>query len=274
MPASLDSFRRSLPTAVGLLLVAAAGSALACSASTSPDLSGTSVGAPTVMGSGSVHSYLTTGRDGTPTELGVALTEGALVGLPAAITEFVIALPAQATATPYTHAVINWQPTGHPPMGMYMVPHFDVHFYSITQSERDAMTPADPQYATKLLRLPAGALAPTGYSADVMGIPRMGLHWGDPTSPEYSGQAFTSTFIYGSYDGKLIFAEPMLSKAYLESKPAADVKPVKQPGQYALSGYQPTSFTVSFDAVRKEYRIALTGLVLRSPGPAMAQVAR
>jgi hypothetical protein len=267
MPASVRWSRRSSLAALVLVLAAAGGSALACSESTSPDLSGTAVGAPTVMGNGSVHSYLTAGRDGTPTELGLSLTEASLVGLPAAAAEYVIALPAQASATPYTHAVINWQPTGHPPMGMYTVPHFDVHFYSISQSERDAMTPADPQYATKLLRLPAGALAPLGYLADVMGIPRMGLHWADPTSPEKNGAAFTSTFIYGSYDGKLIFAEPMLAKSYLESKPAADVKPVKQPGQYALSGYQPMSYTVSFDAVTKEYRIALSGLVLRSAAP-------
>jgi hypothetical protein len=71
------------------------------------------------------------------------------------------------------------------------------------------------------------------------------------------------TFIYGSYDGAFIFAEPMLTKAYLESKPATVVTPVKLPAQYAASGYQPTSYTVSYDAAAKEYRIALTGLTQR-----------
>jgi hypothetical protein len=91
----------------------------------------------------------------------------------------------------------------------------------------------------------------------------MGLHWADPSGPEFNGQAFGKTFIYGSYDGKFIFAEPMLTKAYLESKPAAIATPVKLPAQYAVSGYQPTSYTVSYDAAAKEYRISLTGLALR-----------
>jgi hypothetical protein len=263
MRASLRTLHRSSLAGLSVLLVAAGGIAIACSSSTSPDLSSTLFGTPTPMATGSVRSYLTLGRDGAPTELGVALTEAALVGLPAATTEFVVALPAQASSTPYTHVGINWQPTGHPPMTVYTVPHFDVHFYSISLAERNAMTPADPQYATKLLRLPAAALAPAGYTADVMGIPRMGLHWGDPTSPEFSGQPFAGTFIYGSYDGKFIFAEPMLAKSYLESKPVSDVKPIKVPGQYATSGYQPTSYTVSFDAATKEYRVALSGLTLR-----------
>jgi hypothetical protein len=43
----------------------------------------------------------------------------------------------------------------------------------------------------------------------------------------------------------------------------SDVKPIKVPGQYATSGYQPTSYTVSFDAATKEYRVALSGLTLR-----------
>ena len=69
-----------------------------------------------------------------------------------------------------------------------------------------------------------------------MGFPRMGLHWADAAAPEFSGQPFVKTFIYGSYDGAFIFAEPMLTKAYLESKPVATATPVKVPAQYACAG--------------------------------------
>jgi large repetitive protein len=73
----------------------------------------------------------------------------------------------------------------------------------------------------------------------------MGLHWNDPDAPERKGAPFTQTFIYGSYDGAMIFGEPMVAKSYLETKPAAVVTPLKLPTQYALRGYQATSYTRS-----------------------------
>jgi hypothetical protein len=246
------------------LLAAGAGVFFACSESTSPDQSGTFFGTSTVMATGSGRAYVTLDRAGKPTELGVAITEAALIGLPAVLTEYVFALPTEASATAYKSAAINWQPTGHPPMNIFTVPHFDVHFYTITVGERDAINPAtDPQFASKMFRSPAAGFVPAGYTPDAMGFPRMGLHWADASGPEFSGQPFVKTFIYGSYDGAFIFAEPMLTKAYLESKPATVVTPVKLPAQYAASGYQPTSYTVSHDAAAKEYRIALTGLTQR-----------
>jgi hypothetical protein len=41
-------------------------------------------------------------------------------------------------------------------------------------------------------------------------VPKMGLHWIDTNSPELPprSQAFTATFIIGSWDGKVIFDEP------------------------------------------------------------------
>jgi len=61
----------------------------------------------------------------------------------------------------------------------------------------------------------------------------------------------------------MTFGEPMVSKSYLETKPSAVVTPVKLPTQYSARGYQATSYTVAYDATAKEYRIALSGLVLR-----------
>jgi hypothetical protein len=256
-------FRRPKVTTLALLAVGA-GVVFACSASTSPDHSGTFFGASTPMATGSGRAYVILDPAGKPTELGVALTEAALAGLPAALTEYGFPLPTEASATAYKSAAINWQPTGHPPMNIFTVPHFDVHFYTITEAERRAIDPAtDPQYETKMFHAPANGFIPTGYTADAMGFPRMGIHWADPTAPEFSGQPFSKTFIYGSYNGAFIFVEPMLTKAYLESRPAAVTTPVKLPAQYSASGYQPTSYTVAYDAAAKEYRISLTGLTLR-----------
>jgi hypothetical protein len=237
--------------------------ALACSESTTaPDLSGTFFGTATTMAGGSGRAYVTLDAAGHPTELGLALSEAAFTGLPATPAEFVFALPNEATETVFEHAVINWEPNGHGPTP-YLVPHFDFHFYMITPEQREAITAADPQFATKLALKPVEQLIPSGYTAGT-GAARMGLHWRDPSSPELNGQPFTATFIYGSYDGRITFAEPMIAKSLLDSKPASVSKPVKLPQQYSTSGYHATSYSIVYDAATKEYRIALTGLVERA----------
>ena len=88
---------------------------------------------------------------------------------------------------------------------------------------------------------------------------RMGVHWVDTTSSELKGQPFTRTFIYGSWNGKVIFAEPMVTRAYLETKPQFSAElPAPARGQDA--GYYARGYTVRWNAEAKEYRIALTGL--------------
>ena len=235
---------------------------LGCGDSTPLDKRGACFGPASAMAGGTARSYVILDRSGAPTDLGMALTEAALTGLPAASTEFVFALPPEASATPFRHAVINWIPTGHPPPMVYTVPHFDFHFYTITNAERNAIVLGDSTLAAQMARQPATAFVPAGYVVG-MASALMGLHWRDPDAPEMHGAPFTETMIYGSYDGAFIFAEPMVSKAYLETKPAAVVTPVKLPTQYAARAYQATSYTVGYDAGAKEYRVALSGLVLR-----------
>ena len=91
----------------------------------------------------------------------------------------------------------------------------------------------------------------------------MGLHWTDTKSSEFSGQPFTNTFIYGSWDGQYIFLEPMITKAYLESHPVNATKNIPQPAQWSKAGSYPTTYTVNYDATAKEFRITLGGLIKR-----------
>lgn len=56
----------------------------------------------------------------------------------------------------------------------------------------------------------------------------MGSHWVYEKTPELHGQPFTHTFIYGTYDGKVIFIEPMVAKSFLEQKPSVKA-PIPQP---------------------------------------------
>jgi hypothetical protein len=53
-------------------------------------------------------------------------------------------------------------------------------------------------------KLPEADYFPAKHMAAI-GIPKMGKHWIDVTSPELSGQKFSQTFLFGSYDSKVIF---------------------------------------------------------------------
>lgn len=237
----------------------------ACSDSTPTtapvDLSGTFYGNTTTsLEAGSGRGYITLDAEGKPTELGLAIIDGSFALMPATNSEYVFTLPSQASVTAYNHAVVNWVPAGHEPTP-YLVPHFDVHFYLITGQARNAITPtADPAYATKLALAPPASFLPAGYVMD-MGMQRMGMHWRDPAAPELSGQPFTSTYLYGSYDGKITFVEPMIAKSYLDSKPSLVKRSVTLPQLGSKTGYQATAYSIVFDGTKKEYRIALTDFV-------------
>lgn len=71
--------------------------------------------------------------------------------------------------------------------------------------------------------------------------------------------SFTRTFLYGSWDGELTFAEPMVTKAFMETKPDFRA-PIATPAKYAAPGHYPTEYRVYWNAVTQEYRVALAGL--------------
>jgi hypothetical protein len=264
------TLRRGLTLALAAAGAAALGASQQASGSDVPARQ-TRYGAAVALGNGTVRAYVTT-TVGGPTEVGVALTEAALSGLPTehapggvhahghTTFERVLQLPA-GSATPFRHVLVNWNPGGHEPPGIYDAPHFDFHFYAIDDAERLAIDPADPDYQRKAERAPAPELIPERYVMPApLAFARMGVHWVDQASPELNGQPFTSTFIYGSWDGRLIFAEPMITKAYLETKPQFSAA-LPGPPRGRDAGPYPTGYAVRWDAATKEYRITLTGLV-------------
>jgi hypothetical protein len=249
----------------------------ACAASDGAEpLRETSWGSAVVVGQGTARSYVETVA-GVTVEVGIALSEAALEGLPThhdaggvampdghRMFEYVIDLPA-GSPTPFRHVLLNWNPGGHEPPGIYDTPHFDFHFYTISNEERKTIDPGQPHWVERARRLPPAARIPTGYLAgstlmqaepEVASVPGMGMHWIDPRSPELNGQPFTTTFIFGSWDGKVTFAEPMITKAFLESRQdfTADLP---APAEPAPGMYYPTSYRVRFDAATAEYKVSL-----------------
>lgn len=230
----------------------------------------TTYGPAQALGNGSVRSYVTL-DDGEPTAIGLTFSEAALTNLPAGnehgTHEVVLALPAETAVAPYNHISFDWNPQGHEPPGVYDRPHFDIHFYMISEAERDAITPTDPDFEAKSNKQPAAQYVPAGYVQTPGGIPRMGAHWVDPTSPEFTEDGFSRTFIYGFWDGHMAFLEPMITKAFIESVKASQDQtvsfPIPQPPAVEKPGYYPAQYSVRYDARAKTYTIALEGLKRR-----------
>jgi hypothetical protein len=237
------------------------------SSNTTNPRTGTYAGPAQTLGDGSVHASVTL-EEGVPTSIGVVFTETALSNLPTqphhGVHETVLALPAEAAVAPYDHVSFDWNPEGHEPPGVYDHPHFDIHFYTITSAERDGINPADTE---KVERAPMAEHIPAGYVATPGAVPRMGVHWVDPSSPEFTPAGFSRTFIYGFWDGKMNFLEPMITTAFIESVKASDTQTARfaipQPQAFEVAGYYPSHYSVSYDDDAKTYTIALDGLERR-----------
>lgn len=251
----------AMRTTVAALAIVAL--ALACRDGTGPATQ-TFKGADVIVGGGTAHTEAVFEGDNV-TEVSAVFTDGALTNLPDAPlgTEFRLPMPTGTPATVVNHVGINWNPQGHPPPMVYTVPHFDVHYYFISQAVRATMVPSDPTFVTKAAMVPSADQIPPNYVGDPQAVPMMGTHYTDASSAEFHGSAFTNTLVYGYYEAKMIFLEPMMTKAFLETQ-VTTTKAIPVPGKYPAAGRYPTSYTVSHDATAKEYRVKLTGFVARN----------
>jgi hypothetical protein len=150
-------------------------------------------------------------------------------------------------ATPFNFVRLTFNPQGPPTPGIYDQPHFDVHFFLITEQEVAAVGPSDPDFEEKGAQAPPPEHTPPDYVPDPVAIPGHCTHWSDPTSPEFNGQPFTATFIYGFYEGRAIHLEPMVTSAFLLTQPNF-TQPIKLPASFAELSHYPTSYSVKFDA--------------------------
>jgi len=218
------------------------------------------------LGRGSVRSWVRLASNGAPNGIGVTLTESALTNLPSSGFELVLTLPNVPNVAPFNHIGLNWNPQGHPPSGVYNKAHFDVHFYTVTTQERNAINSSDG--GAKIYQAPDPAFLPPDYDLSPgSGDARMGSHWWDVAAPELNGQPFTHTLIYGYYDGNLTFIEPMVTVAFLKGQPALTAD-IKQPAAFAKAGSYPVRYEISYSAAFREYSISLEGLTSRQASAA------
>jgi hypothetical protein len=150
-----------------------------------------------------------------------------------------LVFPSQASKTPFRHFGLDWNPHGHEPEGIYGQPHFDFHFYMISEAERNEIPSFDDD-PTKFQIYPERSYMPANYIYILGGVPQMGSHWVDTLASELHGNLFTQTFLMGSYDGKVIFYEPMITHQFILDHPKFQ-RSVPQPAKVAIDGWYPTS---------------------------------
>jgi hypothetical protein len=292
---------RSYGAAAALLAAATLVSMVACASPGSPTAGGPSrlPGHRIALGNGTVTSYALVEADGTPRALGVAFSATALEGLPTSsdghhcfdrngdgVTdpdteclrshEHVIPLPdavARRTDVPFKWVLLNWNPAGHVPPGIYDVPHFDVHFYLARIEDVFALRagPCGPEFI-RCDQFEAGRKpVPSNYMhpdfKDVQAVvPAMGNHLIDLTGPEFHGQPFTRSWIFGVYDGSVTFYEEMVALAHLRARPSA-CAPIKSPPAVRQAGLYPTVSCLRHDPGTGEYSVSIENFARRPAAP-------
>ncbi|TAL67161.1 MAG: hypothetical protein EPN82_16460 [Bacteroidetes bacterium] len=227
--------------------------------STNPTMAGIFKGIQAALGNGTAVPWVELDEQGNPVSVGITLSESALTGLDTIPFELNLMMPSKASATNIVHIGLDWNPFGHEPDGVYDKPHFDFHFYMVDTNFRNQITMMGDD-TIKVYKMPVADYFPPDYMfVPGGGVPRMGEHSVDVTSPELHGQLFTTTMIYGYYDGNMIFYEPMITSAYLASQPnfTADMK---VPAKYPKPGYYPTKYSIMYDSAKKEITIKIFGM--------------
>lgn len=279
-----------------LLFAIAVPGVLGCATTDSGTPNARSLGWQVPLGNGTATSYGEVDSHGTPTAIGITLSAAALDGLPTgsdnhhcvdrdksgAITsttkcvhtvEHVIPIPdiiARRADIPFKWVLLNWNAAGHIPPGIYDVPHFDVHFVMAPIAKIFAIQagPCGPesvrcdQFEIGKKPLPSNYVHADFRDVDAV-VPAMGNHLIDLTGPEFNKHPFTRSWIYGVYDGKVIFYEEMVTRAHLLSKPNTCV-PIKSPKAVEVTGFYPTVSCIRNSAASGEHSVSMEGFVFRN----------
>ncbi len=239
-------------------------------------------GPASALGDGTVRTYLIANKSGKPVELGVAISDVAMATVPdlskkppnESFLAIDLAFP-EGVPAPYKHMGFFWRPTGHPPVHIYGVPHFEFHFYMIDAATRNAILPGEGEgpsetgaftkgpFAERASRSPAVGYLPATYAySPGSAVPMMGGHWIDRQSHEFHGQPFDRTLVYGTWDGRVIFIQPMITRTFIESKPKGTYE-IPWTKKVPVPGWYPHAYTVKYVTEAKEYRIGLVGFARR-----------
>jgi len=248
------------------------------------------------VGNGMVRVFVALDANGKPLSLGVSMDKEALAGLPREpdpksrcfdkngngkmdehecigdyAFDFILEGEMAKAVAPFKWVGLNWNAHGHhipPAPPPWAVPHFDFHFYIQERAAVRAIRPGtcgeltdcdDFKTATK----PVASQYMHRDHIDVGAVvPDMGNHLINSKAPELQkgGPPFTHTFIFGAYDGRISFLEPMITHAYLASNPNM-CAPIKQPQAWQVAGSYPTTYCIRYLDKAGRYTVSLEGFV-------------
>ncbi|MFC3034351.1 hypothetical protein ACFOEE_17735 [Pseudoalteromonas fenneropenaei] len=142
--------------------------------------------------------------------------------------------------SPFKHSYFSWNPAGHSPSGVYDIAHFDIHLAFVEKEELAAIQFADPegQILPPAEYMPPTSIPQTFPNGNYINVPGQGVHWYYNDTPEFNGGVFTETLLWGSYNGKLTFVEPMITFDTIISNPHFE-KEIDMPLCVENTGFYP-----------------------------------
>lgn len=213
------------------------------------------------IGDGEIRTFSSMTPSGKPKYVGIHFANGTLDDLPYAedfengdaegqkvhgfwSKPFNLDFP-DNTPDPISYAGCGWNPQGHTPRGVYNKPHFDLHYYFYEWKVIDSIRPG------VIEELP-DEKTPTGYQLIEDGaiVPAMGAHLAPKDAPEFDGEEWKHTLIWGAavddngeYENN--FVEPMITVDYFQNHlDGVEKQDITQPDVYPKDGHYPTTYTV------------------------------
>ena len=220
-------------------------------------------GATATIGGRAVSSWATVDRNNVVTEVGVTLPLAVIENPPAqpgsgplgAIA--VLPFPAQAQSSTFlNHVEMHWNPSGHEPGRYENIPHFDLHYYAVPESEVRAIAPGRDPAAPATNQVPDGYLYP---GQDAL-VPQMGVHAVSKAEFAPGAPPFSASMILGYYNGRMTFVEPMITQELLKSRKTISL-PIARPAVLGRATRYPTRFTGTYDARAGAYQLVLSDFV-------------
>ncbi|MWV40589.1 hypothetical protein [Natrialba sp. INN-245] len=155
---------------------------------------------------GEVRTYATTNRADELSSLGVHVDGNALEAFDEDESHFRLNFPTVDTRQ-FEFLGFDYTPSGHPPEEIYDVPHFDIHFYMVGEREIENISGGPlgemplPFLGIAAYDIPDDQF-PEGYEFEQVRfiVTEMGEHLLDATAPEFHGDNFAHTYVYGAYD--------------------------------------------------------------------------
>jgi hypothetical protein len=182
-------------------------------------------GEETTVGAGRIRTYATTNPAGKLSSLGVHVDCDAMAAFGDEAVDAHLHFPDETEdgegvdTNQFTFAGLHYNPAGHPPPGVYDVPHVDFHFYMQAEEAVEAIS-GGPLAETPMpflgltdYEIPDEQFPP-GYTFEKHRfiVEEMGEHLLDGTAPELQGEEFTHTYLYGAYDPSVDLTSPDGSK--------------------------------------------------------------